>query len=89
MLETGIYALYDKTAKIFTTPFFVGNDPTAARQFKDIGNDPQTIVHKHPEDFTLYRFGTWRPAEGKMEVLSEPFKIFEGRFINKENNNNE
>lgn len=85
MIEVGVYSIFDKCADTFNTPFFLGNHKTAIRQFVDLANNPDTLIYKHPEDFTLYYLGLWKPIQGEIKPFEQK-KIFEGMDIARERN---
>lgn len=61
-MRTGIFAVLDTVKQSI-----IGNDPgglmlhkhpaSAIRMFTDALSDPQTILHKHPDDFDLVHLG--------------------------------
>lgn len=57
MIEN-IYVIYDMKAKIALKPFMIErNDVVPIRQFGELVNNEQTILHKHPGDFELVQIG--------------------------------
>lgn len=52
-----IFSIYDVKGKFYSTPFYVINKPTAVRTFTDAVHDEQTLICKHPEDYSLYYLG--------------------------------
>lgn len=57
-----IFAVYDKKAESYNTPFFCANDELAKRSFVDLCRDPRTVVARNPEDFDLWFIGTFGEA---------------------------
>lgn len=53
------YSIRDVKAATWGTPFFMKNDATAKRAFYNLVNDPQSTVHRNPEDYFLHRIGSW------------------------------
>lgn len=54
-----IYAIIDMIAEdIIGTLITQNNDAGAIRIFNDVASDPQSWVHKHPEDYILVELGT-------------------------------
>jgi hypothetical protein len=70
-MDSEIFAVYDSKAAYFMQPFFSRNAETALRMFREIIQDPQTQVHKFPEDYTLFHIGTYSAADG-MIIPQEP-----------------
>jgi len=53
-VKTMMFSVFDSKAAVFGTPFFMQREAMAIRAFTDLVNDPQTMVGKHPEDFSLF-----------------------------------
>lgn len=68
-----IYAIHDITAEIYTTPFYAVNDATAARIFANARSTPGTSIFDNPEDFRLYRIGSYDEQTGN--IIPEPFEL--------------
>lgn len=51
------------------TPFFSINDQTAERSFRHAKQSPESIMHTHPEDYSLYRIGEFDDFSG--DVVGE------------------
>jgi hypothetical protein len=60
------YAIYDKKAMSFATPFFAVNDEVAMRSFEDLVRDRRSFVSQHPEDFALHFVGRFDVETGKL-----------------------
>lgn len=71
------YAIHDKKALSFATPFFAVNDEVAMRSFEDLVRDRRSVVSQHPEDFSLHFVGRFETETGK---LLPPLKG-EGTFL--------
>lgn len=84
------YSVYDKKANIYNTPFHAPTDVHAMRTFAMQVNDANkaNMLHFAPDDFTLYRLGTFDDHTG--EFTSEtPQVLVEAAYVlknNKENN---
>lgn len=66
-MKLNAYTIYDAASGIYMRPFFSQADGQAIRGFKDISCDAEHEVGKHPEDYTLYRVGSFNDTTGKME----------------------
>ena len=66
-MKLNAYTIYDVASGIYMRPFFSQADGQAVRGFKDMATDATHEVGKHPEDYTLYRIGTFNDITGKME----------------------
>ncbi len=72
-------SVYDDKAECFGHPFFTSAIGIATRMLAEWANNDQSIVGRHPEDFTLYQVGFWDDHAAKMESLDTP------KFIAKAN----
>ena len=84
------YAVFDTASGVYDRPFFMHSDGVAMRSFGDavVGND--SVVGKHPEDFTLFRIGEFDDNKGilkgespvclctALEMVAESRKIAPG-----------
>lgn len=73
-MKTNCYSLFDSKAAVYGTPLFAVNDAMAIRSFKRLVNDPNTMVNSSPEDFSLYKIGTFDDAVGVLDGC-EPVAI--------------
>lgn len=69
-MKTKVYSLFDVKAAVYGTPFFMQNDSMATRSFADLVNDKQTMVNRHPEDFTLHGVGQFDDDKGLLEGMT-------------------
>ncbi len=90
-MKLNAYTIYDVASGVYTRPFFTGSDGEATRSFKDIATDAEHPIGQHPEDYTLYRNGTYNDNTGKL-VSEELEKLMTGlqcvtaaRQINQDN----
>lgn len=56
-MKTMCFSVFDSKAAVFGTPFFMSREAAAIRAFSDLANDPNTMVGKHPSDFSLFHIG--------------------------------
>jgi len=66
-VKLNAYTIYDVASGVYMRPFFSQADGQAVRGFNDIATDADHEVGKHPEDYTLYRIGSFNDTTGKME----------------------
>lgn len=59
-----IFSIWDIKAENFSNPFFMSTAGEAIRAFKDLVNDPNTTVGRHPGDYRLMCLGTWDSGTG-------------------------
>ena len=71
MDHLSIYAIRDKKAEAFHTPFFSPNHATAIRSFETIAQEQGHHINMHPEDYSLWYVGEWDADHGLVEGLPE------------------
>lgn len=59
MSQVNIYTVLDKKAGIYNTPQFLVNDEVAIRLFEFLVNQPESVMARYPEDYSLYRIGSY------------------------------
>lgn len=67
--EIGCYAILDLKSQTYNQPYFLSGDGVAMRQLHMIANDPESMVSKYPNDYRLFRVGTFNIKTG--EIASE------------------
>lgn len=67
------YCVLDKKSLVFNTPYFLINDDVAIRQFHSVVNNPESMVNKYPEDYTLYKVGSFDMLKGR--IVPEDFPV--------------
>lgn len=58
-MKVQAYVIYDSKAKIYNKPFYFINNEVALRAAIDLVSDLSTDVGKNPQDFSMYRIGTF------------------------------
>ncbi len=66
------FSVYDEKAECFAHPFFTSTVGIAARMMAEWANNENSMVAKHPEDFTLYHVGFWTDNDAKLHQLDTP-----------------
>jgi len=61
-----LYAIYDSKAEQWGNPISFNTDGEARRSFGVLAEDLNTQVGKHPEDFLLYRVGSFDKEKGML-----------------------
>lgn len=69
-MNLNVYSLFDQAAEAFTQPFFLHNDGLAIRAFQDNVNAPDTNVGQHPEQFTLFKLGSYNDTNGELSPIT-------------------
>lgn len=58
------YTLYDIKALTYSPPFYCSAHGQAVRMVLDLANDNNTMVGRHPADYTLFCIGQFNDATG-------------------------
>ena len=72
------FSVYDEKVQAFNAPFFCQAIGQASRSFGDLVNDPQTTIHKHPEDYSLYHVGSFDDGAALFESQTPPALVGRG-----------
>jgi len=76
-MKHNIFTVYDSKAKAYLTPFFMHEDGMAERVFSDCINDTAHQFGKHPEDYTLFKIGSWSDDKAKF-LTNNPISLGTG-----------
>jgi hypothetical protein len=68
-MKVNAYSIYDSAAGAYNTPFFMHNDAMAIRAFQDNANDNESMISKHPSQFTLFKVGEYNDEDGVFTLL--------------------
>lgn len=77
-MKLSVYSIFDNAAGAFMQPFFMVNDGMAVRAFSDTANTADSSIKAHPDQFSLYRVGTWNDASGYLEPEDPPIRVIHG-----------
>lgn len=66
-----VYTIFDTRSESYSRPFCATCDGDAERILIDTAQDPKTSFHLHPEDFILFRCGSFDPSTGVIAPQSE------------------
>lgn len=64
---TRVFAVLDSKVGTFAQPFFAATTASALRSFGAAAMDPNSMLGKHPSDFTLYELGSFDDETGFFE----------------------
>lgn len=64
-MKLRVYSIYDEKSELFARPSFLAKDGQAMRGFGDAVGDPQSDLHKHYKDFSLYQLAEFDDETGK------------------------
>lgn len=71
-----MYSVFDKQAKLFSLPFNEVNDSAAIRSFKLAISHDGTLLHDCPQDYDLYRVGSFDDENG--EFTNDVSRLYNG-----------
>ena len=77
-MKLNVYTIKDIKAETFGNPFYSANDQTAKRSLEQASNDSNTTISQYPEDFVLYRLGSWDDSTATISTLDTPFYLSTG-----------
>lgn len=69
------YVIFDKKAAVYNKPFYLLNDEIALRSASDLLQDNNTDIARHPEDFILFKIGTYDDTTAILKQTSSPETI--------------
>lgn len=61
------YSVYDNKALQYHPPFYASTDAAATRSLRDLVEDSNTTIGRHPSDYTLFLVGTFDDQCGRFE----------------------
>lgn len=79
-MKLNFYAIFDKAIGAYMRPFVMQADGQAIRMFHDECVNADSPLSKHPEDYTLFRLGSFDDNEGEI-VGQEAHKLARGHEI--------
>lgn len=77
-----VFSVYDVKAAAYGQPFFMPTSGGAIRSFGDTCLDQNSMLNKHPEDYSLHEIGEFDDVTGRIEGQpSEPIATA-AQFVN-------
>lgn len=64
-----VCSIYDKATEAYMRPFFCHTEGEAMREFTSIANDLEHPVGRHPEDYALFRIGSFNDSTGDFDSI--------------------
>lgn len=78
---TQMFSVYDSCARSFNAPFFLLNEQMARRIFFDTVMNPDTTMHRNPQDYFLFHMGSFDDQTGRFEQLVAPMRLAIGTDV--------
>jgi hypothetical protein len=66
-MRLNVYSIFDVAAGAYARPFFLQSDAAAMRLFGDEAVGADNPISAHPEDYSLFRIGTFDDQKGRIE----------------------
>lgn len=66
-----VVSIYDLKLGAYSQPSFVASRGVAMRSFTDQVNNPQSPMHLHPEDYSLYHIAKFNDETGDFLPISD------------------
>lgn len=71
----GIYSIFDVCSDMFDAPILAINDGSAIRYMKDAVNGRDTLLSRHPEDYQLFKIGSFDKSTGTIYPQRLPLRV--------------
>lgn len=72
-MRLNVYVIFDTASGSTRPPFFLQADGEANRLFLDLATNQDSDIGKHPEDYSIYRIGTY--DNNAMTLHPEPAEV--------------
>jgi len=70
-----LFSVYDSKARAYGNPFTAARQELAIRDFTTAVRDPDTQLHKFPEDFTLVEIGEFDDETCSFTLHQNPIPL--------------
>ena len=87
MMKVSLYAVFDRCSGVYDGPIPGRADAETIRNFKFMCENPESKMSQSPEDYTLFKVGTWNDGTGEVEDVV-PEKLINGAEAVSGNANN-
>lgn len=80
VMELYVYSVFDDKTEAFGQPFFMTTSGAARRLFGDqiLDDSHPSLLHDHPDDFSLYCVGVFHDGTGKIDPFDVPKLVATG-----------
>ncbi len=72
---TKLFAIYDSKAMAYNNPIYYRTTGEALRAFATACQDPDSYLHKHPGDYTLFEIGSYDDSCAAITQPATPFSL--------------
>lgn len=77
-----LFTVYDEKVNSYGSPFVASSDGEASRMLSDAIDDPNSLIARHPEDFSLYCVGEYNELSGIVTAYDAPQFIVKCNTLN-------
>lgn len=63
------FSVYDRRTQYFNVPFFSPTIESGKRSFMEVAKNPETLLHRYPEDYELFHVGSFNDETGVFEPM--------------------
>ncbi|AXL14623.1 nonstructural protein [Microviridae sp.] len=74
-MKLNMYVIYDAKAEVYNKPFYLLNDDVARRSAEQLMQDGNTDIARHPEDFTMFKLGTFDDTACMFDFLDSRIPV--------------
>lgn len=65
-----LFSVFDSKVEAYMQPFFMASRGAAIRAFIDTASDSNSMICKHPGDYTLFELGSFDDSCAKFDLYS-------------------
>lgn len=66
-MKSFVFGIYDVKLQEYMQPFVAPTKPVAMRMFEDECRNPESMFHKHPDDYNLHVLADFDSESGSFE----------------------
>lgn len=67
-----VFSVFDSKSALYGFPYYSVSVPAGKRAFSDMCANPETLINRHPGDFTLFHIGTYDDCTGQVTPFASP-----------------
>jgi len=80
-MRVKVFAVYDIRAELFGSIFTFSHVGQAVRAFKDLANDRNSSVSRHPGDYKLAEIGEFDDVNGTLNAADVQYHGFASDYV--------
>lgn len=75
MAKLKMFSVLDQKLKLWSPPMFMKHVGQAERTWQDLVNEPESMLCKHPKDFSLYQVGEFDEETAESAPIVPPVLV--------------